>query len=76
VCGAGEEYRADPDMRNVDAWSLADMLLCYCLNLWTSLTAFISSGRFAWDHSGGTPFGTGAAAATRRTGSSDARAAQ
>jgi hypothetical protein len=27
VCGAGAEYRADPDMRNVDAWSLAEAIV-------------------------------------------------
>ena len=30
VCGAGAEYRADPDMRNVDAWSLADAIVLIC----------------------------------------------
>jgi hypothetical protein len=27
VCGVGEEYRADPDMRYADAWSLADAIV-------------------------------------------------
>ena len=30
MCGAGAEYRADPDMRNVDAWSLAEAIVLIC----------------------------------------------